>query len=559
MGLGLAVAVSDPAEAQQAWLADWASSKQDEIRIQVSDSGAFEAEPTAPVYLEIPSRVVRRLQGRAAERRDQTIALYEDSIGANTPSSLLWTGVETGNPLTRDEQFRWNSLRDQGLFDPELRAKTISELRNLGLINVRLGLSNHEIDLDDESSWAEHDALIDDFQQGGISISLDLHHFGVEDRFRTSDADGGTIPEQSYYLHPDWPDYFARFAAAAFERYGSKIKAVTLINEPETTVGFNSEMWHGAFPGWGDRRDRYFYVERAFQIAKGALKARLAIERQMRRTGQRVFFMHTEAAVHKPDRPTFNAHVRFFPSDLILGQDWLMRVNVGALARAPLARLAADWARGPEAARSSLDWLVESYVIEARDVGSREALRDRLAAHLRELRELHRALARDYGKTMGDDTVFAVDYYAHNEDRGASGAWLSPEPQLYAEQMRSGERAGLYPLIVDYFNRYSLPVMIGETGTPFHYFGARWHQQMLLECAQAMADGVPMLGYTIYPLIDTHGWETALSVPKDRTLLNPGGVLDIALEPRPFIQVLLQALNNQTAQNAHQEPAQSVQ
>jgi hypothetical protein len=105
-------------------------------------------------------------------------------------------------------------------------------------------------------------------------------------------------------------------------------------------------------------------------------------------------------------------------------------------------------------------------------------------------------------------------------------------------------------MIRDYHDRYRMPMMIGETGTPFYAYGARWHAEMLLETAAAMEDGTPMLGYTIYPLVDTYGWETALSVPKAQTTVNTGGVFQLSLEPRPFIRALLNGLNNQTAQAA---------
>ncbi len=97
-------------------------------------------------------------------------------------------------------------------------------------------------------------------------------------------------------------------------------------------------------------------------------------------------------------------------------------------------------------------------------------------------------------------------------------------------------------MIVDYYNHFRVPVMIGESGTPWHRYGAMWAQQMLLECARASAQGVPFLGYTLYPAIDTYGWETALSVPKEATILNPSGIVDLNLEPRPFIFRLMESL-----------------
>ncbi|GBD47440.1 hypothetical protein [Methylopila sp. Yamaguchi] len=541
--LACAVAASSPAAAQHSWLADWASQKQDAIAAPAETNPFVDPTPLSFSRIELrrSSRSERALQ-------DATTRAYERLIGANTSRSLLWTGVETANPLTRSEDYRWNALQDQNLFEATVRRAVTDELQALGLTNVRLGLANHDIDLDRPESWAEHDALIGDFVGAGINVSLDMHHFGVEDRFRTLGPDGRTDPRASYYLHPEWPDYFARFAGAAFARYGGAIKAVTLVNEPETTIGFNSEMWHGGFPGWGSAEHDVIYVERAFQVAIGAVKARIAIEAERRRRPQDVVFMHTEAVVTKPSRVAFDRVVRFFPSDLILGHRWLMEADLVRFAAAAPSRLIAVARLKPETSHTALDWLALHYVGAEEDPVAQARARDRLVERLRLLRELHDDLRRAFGKTMTSETVFAADYYAHNEDAGAaSGAWLSPEPQLYAAQVQSGERVGLYPLLMAYYDRYRLPMMIGETGTPYYSYGARWHQQMLLECAAAMEQGVPLLGYTLYPLLDTWGWEMGLSQPRAAAVHNPSGVLDLDRKPRPFMEALIAALSTQTA------------
>lgn len=561
MGTTLACALCatpQPTLAQHAWLGDWASRKQDEIRVIPAEVDP-DAEFVSPMAFDPALRAARRASSDEARRNAATVALYESGIGENSPASLLWTGIETGNPLTRHERYRWNSLRDAGMFDAGKRAAAIEAIQNLGLVNVRIGLSNHEIDLDRPESWAAHDAFVADLAQAGLNLSLDLHHFGVEDRFRTLGADGATDPDRSYYLHPDWPDYFARFAGEAVRRYGGILKAVTIVNEPETTVGFNSEMWHGAFPGWGDPRHGRYYVERAFAIANGAAKARMAIEAVTRETRAKLFFMHTEAAVYKPGKKDFNRFTRFFPSDLILGKDWLAAVDLERLRSAPLPELRREARRKDPGRRGETEWLLDTYVFDDHDEDGQDLRRDRLADLIEQTVSLHNELRETYGVAMTDATVFAADYYAHNEAKGASGAWLSPEPQLYAAQSQVAERRGLYALIHDYHQRYGLPMMIGETGTPFYAYGARWHAQLLLECAAAMEDGVPMLGYAMYPLIDTHGWETALSVPKARTTVNTGGLMDLSLTPRPYVRTFVNGLNNQTAHAANADPATEAQ
>lgn len=550
--LGLSTALPLHGEAHE--LVEWAQNKNEEIQALDGQPRSADELFNQPYLLSRLKTAPVVVEDRFRSRNKETMRLYRQLVGSSSEKNFLWSGIESGNPLTRNEEYRWDSLQDQGLFDPHRRSELIDSLQTLGIRNIRMGMSNHRINIDDGKSWSDHDRLIGDLAAGGLNISLDLHHFGIEDRFRVVDAKGHTSGASSYYLNAAWPDYFARFAAEAFRRYGASIKAITLINEPETTVGFNSEMWHGAFPRWSSSQNNFFYIERAVQVAKAAVKARMAIEEEMQLTGQQVFFVHPEAAVYKPSWEDFNRFNRFVTSDLILGKEWLMEADLDALARRPMADIVGAWQRMQVSERSQLDWMIENYVVYNQPAEVREKNRRRLVTLLAELRALHQGLHERYGITMRSNTVFGIDYYAHNEDRDPDGMRLRPRPELYDEQVRAGRRAGLYRVIVDYFNRYQMPVMITETGTPFYHYGMRWHQQMLLACADAMASGVPFLGYTMYPAVDTWGWETALSVPKSETLLNPGGVLDLRAKPKPFVERLLSSLS-EYGLAAPQEPA----
>jgi hypothetical protein len=540
--LGLALALvgstlATSASAQNTGLLDWAEHKRQELRLAPK---SVDRQFNEPDLLARASRAKVRFDPRHAAELAGATRSYAAQFGDNSLSSFVWTGVESGNPLTRAEDYRWDSIEDQGLFDPVRRQGVISELQRAGIANVRLGLSNHRIDLDDPASWREHDALIHDFAAAGLRISLDLHHFGIEDRFRATDAKGSPDPARSYYLNPDWPDYFARFARQAYARYADEIAAVTLINEPETVVGFNSEMWHGAFPGWSHPLHNFYYIERAIQVAKASVLARREIQNIA--SGRSLLFVHPEAVVYKPYWGDFNRFVRFLPSDLILGADWLIDADLQRLASRSADEIAGAWRRKPARTRTSLDWLVENYVVYNQPQDAWKSNQARLVTLLSELRELHLQLAREHHVTMRTNTVFGIDYYAHNEDKDRQGRKLSPEPQAFAGQVRSGRRSGLLPLLVDYFNRYQMPVMIAESGTPYFHYGARWHQEMLLEVARAMAAGTPVVGYAFYPTIDTWGWEAALSIPKAQTLLNPGGLLSQSLVMRPFLSRVLNSL-----------------
>lgn len=526
----------------------WADQKNEEIKGRV---GTINNDITfnEPVYL--PLKTIPRTQPTALEaaRIQKTADLYHQVIGRNTVGSFLWSGIESGNPLTRFEDYRWNSLREQGLYDSNNRKKLIRALRDSGIQSIRLGISNHEIDADVDATWNDTSAMIEDFYQGGMNISLDLHHFGIEDRFRVLTPDGKTDGEKSYYLNPAWPAYFAKFARKAIEKYHGKIKAITIMNEPETVAGFNGEMWHGGYPGWSSGQTNKVYLQRSIQVGTASVLARIEIEDVLSKlpakTRPNMLYIHTEASVHKTYWKDFNFYRRFIISDMILGQNWLMKMNIPALAKMPMNQIEGRWHRLNDQTRTNLDWILENYLIYNQQPSDREALRKDLLARLGGLQKAHRKLQARFGKTMKTDTVLAIDYYAHNEDKDIDGQRLNPEPQFYAGEIKAGRRVGLYQVMMEYSNRFQMPLMIGESGTPYYYYGARWTQQALLECAKVASQGIPFLGYTLYPAVDTWGWESALSVPKDKALYNPSGVVDLEYHPRPFIHRIIKSLETQ--------------
>ena len=84
--------------------------------------------------------------------------------------------------------YRWNSIHSSGVDQASTRAQLIASMKALGISNLRFGMNNHLIDLDDPSTWQETDRMIDDFSAAGFGIILDLHHFGIESQFAKQDA-----------------------------------------------------------------------------------------------------------------------------------------------------------------------------------------------------------------------------------------------------------------------------------------------------------------------------------------------------------------------------------
>ena len=557
-------------------LIEWANAKNKELatRPQVSDlvditSLSDEDKHVrfnVPLAFDISAPLQKAPSAEDEAEMKKTTALYLKIFGKDSLRSFLWSGIETGNTLTSNMDYRWNSIREAGLYDPEIRRTFIARLKKTGIKNLRFGFSNHEIERNKEGDWVESSwqsatDMIEDFTNAGIDLSLDLHHFGIESRFCVDSnlkkvtyfKNGDELcdknrydPEKSFYLHPEWPDYFADFAHEVVKRFYPRVKAYTLINEPETVKGFNSGLWFGAFPSW--RPDRisyapYFETYRAINLGMAAVKARLKIEEHVRelKTIQRPIFFHVEAMVPKLHWHEFNSHIRYISSDTILGHDWLMNADFDFLKSLPFHDVGnhLNWDQQPHHSRSVLHMLASQSIWWGFN-GDRRGIEERTAQFLNALQELkneHLKLKRRFGMTMRSYTMLGIDYYSHNEEG------LEPKPELYIEQIKQGKRIGFYETAKAYYERYQLPMMVTETGTPYFVYGARWHQQMLLEAAKLAMSGIPFLGYTIYPAIDTYGWEHAISRPKEPlyhvegSLYNPSGIFYLTQEPPAHAEV----------------------
>jgi beta-glucosidase/6-phospho-beta-glucosidase/beta-galactosidase len=463
----------------------------------------------------------------------------------------------------------------------------IQKLKELGIQNLRLGLSNHEIFKQghgtdgpwDDSSWQQMDAIVSDLSGGGLKVSLDLHHFGIERMFQvaaqptdpqTDFVRDGINYSKSFYLHPKWPPYFADFAAEAYRRYHDKVLAFTLINEPETTNGFQSQMWNGGQPGWFSPEHMKFYIERGMQIGLAAVMARTRMEqlnRSLPESERRpLLFIQSEAAQYKRDDPQFSNYCRFMTLDMILGQRWLMTADLDSLATIPLNELDKRWS--PSGSQPTLEWLIHRYVFKYSDV-NRDFRRAFLVEHLRRLQLAHRQFAQQFpGLTMQSFTVLGIDYYAQNESSiaatkiregneaqrmagqiaaqdspGPSPKELDPQPENYAAEIRSGDRLGLYGNALAYWQRYrTMPLASTENGTAWWSDMTLWHEQQLLEEGLIQQrHHIPFLAHFAYPLMDVRGWENdrALSLEARFSDFDTNGFMNHDLETLPVLMPML--------------------
>ncbi len=120
--------------------------------------------------------------------------------------------------------------------------------------------------------------------------------------------------------------------------------------------------------------------------------------------------------------------------------------------------------------------------------------------------------------------VMGNDYYATNEHI------VYPDGQTYICEM-----FGYYVITKQYYDRYRLPVMHTETNNRdvgVNEKDARvWLEQQWSNLVRLKQDGVPIIGFTWYSLIDQVDWDSGLT--KNNGKVNRYGLCDIDRNIRP--------------------------
>src|SRR6185312_12511949 len=116
--------------------------------------------------------------------------------------------------------------------------------------------------------------------------------------------------------------------------------------------------------------------------------------------------------------------------------------------------------------------------------------------------------------------IMGNDYYVTNEHL------------VHANQTTSaaGEVFGYYVITHQYYDRYRLPVMHTETNIQ-EPDSVGWLWKEWANVHRLKQDGVPIVGFTWYSLIDQVDWDTALR--EDNGRVNSLGLYDIDRKIRP--------------------------
>jgi beta-glucosidase len=297
----------------------------------------------------------------------------------------------------------------------------------------------------DERAWAHYSDEIDQLRRAGIEPMVTLLHFTLPDWLARK---GGLIARR-------FPEFFARFAAEATRRFGDRVDIWCTINEP------NVQMYQSYVKGvWppGERN-----TDEAALAFAGLVRAHAAASEE----------------IHKLDP--------------------------GSRVGAAMSLIVFDPAR-----RWSILDRIAAY--EA-DKGFNWAFYNSIASgnisfHLAGFPEIEEPLPG----LKGSADYFGINYYRRNLVRFAPG-----EPGLVSLQQGPGQLSesgvevypeGLLRLLRRAWERYRLPVYITENGVADSsgQLRAEYLRSHLYATALAIAEGIPVLGYFHWSLLDNFEW-----------------------------------------------------
>jgi beta-glucosidase len=125
------------------------------------------------------------------------------------------------------------------------------------------------------------------------------------------------------------------------------------------------------------------------------------------------------------------------------------------------------------------------------------------------------------GNALKSSCIMGNDYYVTNEHLVSANGAVTP----------AGEIFGYYVITEQYFERYRLPVMHTETNLANAEAAPDWLRKQWANMVQLKKDGVPIIGFTWYSLIDQIDWDTALREQNGN--VNPLGLFDLERRIRP--------------------------
>jgi beta-glucosidase/6-phospho-beta-glucosidase/beta-galactosidase len=268
------------------------------------------------------------------------------------------------------------------------------------------------------------------------------------------------------FQNEEWPKYVAEYADAFARRY-PWVQYYTPVNEMFVTAQFSA-----AFGWWNERlmSDQAF-VNNVKHSVRASILAMRAI---LRRRPDAIFIFSESTEYVHPGTPNmvqraaFLNERRFLALDLLFGHDVTATMYQYLLAGGMT----------PE----EYHWF-------------------RSNADLR------------------SHCIMGTDYYITNEhviiEDGST--------------MGAGDVYGYYVITRQYYDRYRLPVMHTETNRVSH-LAVEWLWKEWMNLLRLREDGIPIIGFTWYGLVDMTDWDSALT--KARGHVNKVGLFNLDRRPR---------------------------
>jgi beta-glucosidase/6-phospho-beta-glucosidase/beta-galactosidase/glycosyltransferase involved in cell wall biosynthesis len=250
----------------------------------------------------------------------------------------------------------------------------------------------------------------------------------------------------------DFPHALERWARAFSRRYRGVVQHICPFNEPLTSALFGGDM--GMWPPFG--RGLHDYTTVVSRIAQGISRAVTAI-REENPEAEILLTDAVESAITGEDawhaETARRLQRRHLSLDLVLG-----RIHEDHPLR--------PWLLEHGMPRFDLDWFV---------------------------------------RNPAQIDVLGIDYYCHSETE------LSTADDGTLFQCQPECPRGLYRVTRDYWEHYGLPMMISETScTGSDDDRGLWLDWTLFETRRLRESGIPVLGYTWWPVIDHLDWDGAM-------------------------------------------------
>lgn len=272
------------------------------------------------------------------------------------------------------------------------------------------------------------------------------------------------------FQNEDWPPLFAEYAGAFAERF-PWVRFFTPVNEIFVCADFSAQQGI-----WNERKksDRAFVTAirnmcRAAVLGEEAILARRPDSLFIQSEGA-TYFHGTEPAAES--RADFNNELRFVSFDLCYGHPVHARVY--------------EYLMDNGMSRDEYHWFLE------------------------------------HGKRIRPHCIMGNDYYFPNERSVPPGE---------ENMSSSGEIFGYYVITKEYYDRYRMPVMHTETNLAEPDRAPDWLWKQWCCMKKLKFDGVPILGFTWYSLIDQVDWDTQLTEQNGH--VNELGLYDLERKIRP--------------------------